>query len=157
MNHTQRDTDGRRQKTAGGSIGMPVRGVAAGIGLISESYNHYKEKKASQNPLRKDEENAAVETQERREWQHDAYLLRQTDDAAWELDEAQDQVSQHRPRPAAANDAEIPDPGGSFLVAHARRPPYPTGQLGLPVVITQQRPESRTKGFVRAYSPFSTR
>jgi hypothetical protein len=155
MNRMQRDPDGRRQQSAGGPVGMLVRGIAAGIGLASESYQHHKEKKASQTPLRRDDENAEPETQtqEGREWQHDAYLSQQTDEAAWELDEAQDQVLEHQSRPAATDNEEVADLGDSFLVAHARPAPYPTGQLALPIVITQRRPESRTKGFVRAYSP----
>ncbi|KAF2448000.1 hypothetical protein P171DRAFT_482691 [Karstenula rhodostoma CBS 690.94] len=75
------------------------------------------------------------------------------DEAVWELDEAQDQVSEHQSRPAAATEEEVAGPANLFLVAHARPPPYFAGQLALPVAITQQRPASRTKGFVRAYSP----
>jgi hypothetical protein len=47
MNRMQSNTDERRQQPAGGPIGKIVRGIAAGIGLASESYQHRKEKKAS--------------------------------------------------------------------------------------------------------------
>jgi hypothetical protein len=153
MNRMQSNTDERRQQPAGGPIGKIVRGIAAGIGLASESYQHRKEKKASQTLAGKEDENAAAVTQEGRELQDDAHLSQQMDEAVWELDEAQDQVSDIQPRPAAATDQEVAGLADSFLVAHARPPPYPAGQLALPVVITQRRPESRTKGFVRAYSP----
>jgi hypothetical protein len=153
MNRMQQDTDGRRQRPAGGPVSMLVRGMAAGIGLASESYQHHKGKKASQSRAERDDGNEAAVTQEARKMQHDANLLQQMDEAVWELDEAQDQVSEHQFRAVAATDEEIAGLADSFLVAHSRTPPYSVGQLALPVVITQRRPESRTKGFVRAYSP----
>jgi hypothetical protein len=145
MNRLQRDTNGRRQPPAGGPVGSLMRGLAAGIGLASESYQHHKEKKASQTQNRRDDHD--------HDFQHDAHLSQQMDEAAWELDEAQDQVSEHEYRPAAATDDQIAGLADSFLAAHARPPPCSPGHLALPVVITQRRPESRTKGFVRAYSP----
>jgi hypothetical protein len=153
MNRMQHNTDDRRQQTAGGPVGKLARGIAAGIGLASESYQHHKEKKASQTQAGRDDEAAAAFTQEEGEFQHDAHLSQQMDEAAWELDEAQDQVSGHQSRPVATTGDEVAGLAGSFLVAHARPPLHPAGQLALPVIITQRRPESRTKGFVRAYSP----
>lgn len=128
---------------------MLVRGIAAGIGLASESYQHHKEKKASKTRAGSEAENAADVGQE------GAHLSQQMDEAVWELDEAQDQVTDGTPRPPAATDEEVTGLADSFLVAHPRPPPssYPAGPLALPVVITQRRPGSRTKGFVRAYSP----
>jgi hypothetical protein len=150
MNRMHQNTDGRRQPPAGGPVGMLVRGIAAGIGLASESYQHHKDKKASAG---RDDEDTTAATPEEREWQHDAHLSQQMDEAVWELDEAQDQVSDPPSRQAAATDREVAGLADSFLVAHARPPPYSPGHLALPVVITQRRPESRAKGFVRAYSP----
>jgi hypothetical protein len=149
----QHNIDGRRQQPAGGPVGMLVRGIAAGIGLASESYQHHKEKKASQTRAGRDDENATAVTQEERELQHDAQLSQEIDEAVWELDEAQDQVSQYQSRPAAATDEEVAGLADLFLVTHTRPPPFSAGQLALPVIITQRRPSSRTKGFVRAYSP----
>jgi hypothetical protein len=148
----QRNVDGRRQQAAGGPVGKLVRGLAAGIGLASESYQHHKEKKASQTSAVKDDENNVAVTQEEGGFQHDAHLSQQMDEAAWELDEAQDQVWGHQSGSAAPSE-QVTDLADAFLGAHAPPPPYPTGQLALPVIITQRRPESRTKGFVRAYSP----
>lgn len=153
MNRMQNNADGRRQAPAGGPIGMLVRGIAAGIGLASESYQHHKEKKSTQTHEGRDDENNMAVTSEGGESQQDVYISQQMDEAAWELDEAQDQVSGCRSRPTATTDEEVAGLANSFLVAHARPPPYSLGQLALPVVITQRRPESRTKGFVRAYSP----
>jgi hypothetical protein len=153
MDSTHHNADDRRQQRAGGPIGILVRGIATGIGLASESYQHRKDKKASQKQVGGDDENAADVAEEGRESQLDAHLSQQMDEAVWELDEAQDQVLEHQPSSAATTDEEVTGLANSFLVAHAQPPPYPTGQLALPVVITQRRPESRTKGFVLAYSP----
>jgi hypothetical protein len=154
MNRMQHKTDSRRQGPAAGPIGMLVRGIAAGIGLASESYQHHKEKKAFQMRAGFEDESAAAVTEEERELQHDAHLLQQMDEAVWELDEAQDQVSEeHHSRPADLTDEEVAGLANSFFDAHARPPAHPAAQLALPVVITQRRPESRTKGFVHAYSP----
>ncbi|KAH3941208.1 hypothetical protein HBI56_206250 [Parastagonospora nodorum] len=154
MNRMQHNADGCRQQPVGGPVGMLVRGIAAGIGLASESYQHHKEKKSTQTREVRDDENDIAVTREGRESQQDACISQQMDEAAWELDEAQDdQVPENRSRPAAATDEDVTGLANSFLVAHARPHPYSLGQLALPVVITQRRPESRTKGFIRAYSP----
>jgi hypothetical protein len=153
MDRGQQNGDGRGQQ--GGPIGLLVRGIAAGIGLASESYQHRKEKKASNTRVGRETENDEAVAQEGRELQHDAYMLQQMDEVVWELDEAQDQVTDRPPayEPSAATQEELAGLADSFLVAHPRPPPYSTGQLALPVIITQRRPGSRTKGFVRAYSP----
>jgi hypothetical protein len=161
MNRRQRGTTGRGQGAAGGPVGLIVRGLAAGIGLASESYQHRKEKKASQSQPRQDDDydddddNHTSQTQERRHSQHDAHMSQQMDEAVWQLDEAQDQISERESRPYAPTDDQVAGLAESFIVAHARPLPYTSSatQLSLPVVITQRRPESRTKGFVRAYSP----
>lgn len=153
MNRGQHNPDGRRQQPVGGPVGMLVRGIAAGIGLASESYQHRKEKKASNKQAERDDENPATAELDGRELQHDAQLSQQMDEAVWELDEAQDQVTNHPPRPLAGTEEEPAELADSFIVAHPHPPPYSSGQLSLPVVITQRRPGSRTKGFARAYSP----
>lgn len=158
MNRMQRDMAGRRQTPAGGPIGLVVRGLAAGIGLASETYQHHKEKKASQTQPRKgdyddDDRYTSTQVQDKRHVQHDARLSQQMDEAAWELDEAQDRLYERENRPTAPTDDQVAGLADSFLTTHARHPPYSAAQLPLPIVITQRRPESRTKGFVRAYSP----
>lgn len=147
MNRTQ---DGRGLQAGGGPIGKIVRGIAAGIGLASESLHHRKEIKAAGT----DDENVAAATREGDEAQYDAHLSKQMDEAVWELDEAQDQASAPQSTPRLATDDEVANLASSFLAAHTLPPPYSTSQhLSLPVVLTQRRPSSRTKGFVRAYSP----
>ncbi|KAF2996791.1 hypothetical protein E8E13_000250 [Curvularia kusanoi] len=159
MNRMQRDTTGRRQPQPGGPVGSLVRGLAAGIGLASESYQHHKEKKASQAQSQRDDydeegnPHTITQTEEGRRLQNDAYLSQQMDEAVWELDEAQDQLVEREDSSAAPTDNELAVLADEFLASNAPPPPYSTTQLTLPVVITQRRPESRTKGFVSAYSP----
>jgi hypothetical protein len=84
--------------------------------------------------------------------QHEDHSSQQIDEAVWELDEAQDEMTDRPPRQPATEE-ELAALADSFLVVHGRPPPHSAGQLALPVVITQRRPGTRTKGFVRAYSP----
>lgn len=153
MNYMQHGVDGRRQQPAGGPIGMLVRGIAAGIGLASEGYQHHKEKNASRTGAGRNDKNTAAVPQKGPELHHTTQMWQQMDEAVWELDEAQDHVREHQSESAAAPDDEVADLAGLFLGTHVRLPPYYAGQLALPVIITQRRPESRTKGFVLAYSP----
>lgn len=151
MNRGQRGGGGRgRARGAGGPIGGFVRGIASGIGLATESYQHLKDKKA----IDKKEDRRTVADQEGAP-QHDTHLSQQMDEVSWELDEAQDQVSGHGTGQPFAPQREPDDLANSFLAVHAqaRPPPNFSGKLVLPVVITQRRPNSRTKGFVHAYSP----
>jgi hypothetical protein len=152
MNRGQYNADGRRQQPVGGPVGKIVRGIAAGIGLASESYQHYKDKKAS-NTRAETDTDAAPGAQEEGELHHDADMSEQMVEAVWQLDEAQDHVTDGQPGPAGTTEEELDSLADLFLAAHVQSPSYPTGQLALPVVITQRRPGSRTKGFVRAYSP----
>lgn len=133
-----------RQAPGRGPVNALVKGIAAGIGLASESYQHHKQKKASQ---------AQSQSDEGHDIDHDARLSQQMDEAVWELDEAQDEAEPGNTPTGHDDQTRLAD---TFLRAH----PYTSDsasaagtQLQLPVVITQRRPESRTKGFVRAYSP----
>ncbi|KAL6706941.1 hypothetical protein ACN47E_004891 [Coniothyrium glycines] len=152
MDRRRQNTGGDRPQATAGPIGLLTRGIAAGIGLARESYEHRKEKKASNAQENEDTEDTIAISWSGRQLQQDAHLSQQMDEAVWELDEAQDQVAD-RSSPPAYTEEELAGLAASFLVAHPQPPPYPSTQLSLPVVITQRRPESRTKGFVRAYSP----
>lgn len=155
MNRGQDSPDGRRQRwPAGGPVGKMVRGIAAGIGLASETYHHHKANKASKTQAGTDaDSDTAVAAPDEPEQRHDAHLLQEVDEVAWELDEAQDKVTGESSESHAATEEEVAGLADSFLDTHTQAPAYSPGQLALPVVITQRRPGSRTKGFVRAYSP----
>lgn len=139
MDRMQR-TSGGRQAPVRSPITTIVKGIAAGIGLASESYQHRKQKKASQAQPQTDDVDI----------HHDAHVSQQIDEAVWELDEAQDEAE---PGDTTAGHEDQIGLADAFLRAHPATSDLPGNQLQLPVVITQRRPESRTKGFVRAYSP----
>jgi hypothetical protein len=127
--------------------GMIFRGVASGIGLVSEAVHHHKAKK---NPTGNENNRRAALTQEYQVPQDD--MSRQMDEASWELDEAQDRIGQYVIEPPYTADEEE-HAVESFLQHHSS----PSGQaylpLSLPVLIAQRRPGRRSRGFVRAYAP----
>lgn len=157
MNRWQRDTDGRQQRA--GPVAKLVRVLATGIGLATESYQHHKDKKVSKagSSSTAEADDAAVANEELT-LEYEAHLSQQMDEAVWELDEAQDELADHRLTPSGVAEGDEPALADSFIHNHPP-PPYDEqdvadhGGLALPVVITQRRPGSRTRGFVRAYSP----
>ncbi|KAK8085910.1 hypothetical protein PG994_000884 [Apiospora phragmitis] len=150
MNRGQRNTDGRQQLA--GPVGTLVRGLATAIGLATESYQHHKEKKASKIVPGNSEVNEANEDVEDED---EARLSQQMDEAAWELDESK--TSWRTMRRAFWRFSRAPPRAHRVVSTRPPPPPYEQDsedhQLALPVVITQRRPGSRTRGFVRAYSP----
>jgi hypothetical protein len=107
------------------------RGVASGIGLASESIHHRTAQGA-------EEEDAVAQFARYED------VSRQTDEAAWQLDEAQDQLSLD---PPAYDSLLSPNPP-THSTHHASN-----NRLQTPVLLTQRRPGTRTRGFIRAYAP----
>ncbi|KAI1271773.1 hypothetical protein F5Y07DRAFT_381983 [Xylaria sp. FL0933] len=144
---------GQQRRTPGG---MLVRGVASGIGLASEAYHHHKEKNAAKGGERDTGpsliDRPAIYGNSNTQ---PMTLSQQVDEAAWQLDDAQQQIMQEEPQSSATDDSPPPQLAEAFLQAH----PSPsdvevrTEPLALPVVITQRRPGKRTRGFIRAYAP----
>lgn len=149
-------------------FGKAIQGIAATIGLASETVYHHKQKKASQQSQRdsiprslsngdcipttngfdSDRSPNAVEPQEK--------SLTQVDEVAWALDEVQDDISTNNGNTAPTDHSPLDSPrlAENFLQNHpAAEGPAVFGRLELPVVITQRRPKSRTRGFIRAYAP----
>ncbi|KAK5996209.1 Burnettramic acids biosynthesis cluster protein E [Cladobotryum mycophilum] len=162
-----------------GPISSLVRGVAAGIGLASESYHHYQEKKQE----KKQAEAAATDnTRDGPGEGHDGLhppqslegasdqdgpsdfdgedehvsqeALRELDEAAWQLDDAQFELAPP-PDYATATQHDADDMAHEFLSRH----PIPEQQtsdrqqLPVPVIIPQRRPGERARGFIHAYAP----
>ncbi|KAK7978677.1 hypothetical protein PG988_006167 [Apiospora saccharicola] len=145
MNRRQQNTDGRQQRA--GPVGKLVRGLATGIGLATESYQHHKDKKAA-----KASSGSGAAEADDAAGANEAHLSQQMDEAVWELDEAQDQLADHGPGPSGSAAGEDPALADNFIRNHP--PPRYDEQngvaysgLALPVVITQRRPGSRTRGF----------
>jgi hypothetical protein len=139
-----------------------VQGVAAGIGLASESYQHHKEKKQHDKEKVKNE----LESESTRSINENGEEDMDHHDAAWELDEAQDEVvSQPASEMSHAEGKGIEDPIkiAEVFIKHFPPPAFSskeqeqeymhTQSLPLPVIIPQRRPENRTRGFIRAYAP----
>ncbi|KAK7921535.1 heterokaryon incompatibility protein-domain-containing protein [Apiospora marii] len=151
MTRERHNTADRQQQPTGGPIGALVRGIASGIGLASEIYQHRKHKEATEAGPHDRADNAATGIPKGRGHGNHAELPLPEDEAVWELDEAQDQVAGTSVEVTGTTEEEMANPADSFLQVHPR--PSSVGMLALPVVITQRRPGSRVRGFVRAYSP----
>lgn len=149
-------------------FGKAIQGIAATIGLASETIHHHKQKKASQKPQRDSIPRSLsnddcistlnelevspspdeTETQQK--------LLTQVDEVAWALDEVQDDISTSNCKTVTPDHSPLGSPklAESFLHSHPpAENPVSCGRLELPVVITQRRPKARTRGFIRAYAP----
>ncbi|KAE9372814.1 hypothetical protein N431DRAFT_505122 [Stipitochalara longipes BDJ] len=163
-------------------IGFTVKGIASGIGLISESVHAHKEAK-----LRKKERESATRTNsgdpsfmpdssvETQVENHESEAStgnpngpeppRDLDhlEEEWELDDAQDDIlppyatSPPSADRSGANGApstalEITDRFLIGMPSHQHTSNLQT-QLPCPVVLPQRRPKDRSRGFIRAYAP----
>jgi len=137
-------------------LGTAVQTIAAGIGLASESYHRYKEKKKAEKAEKAEKESprSSEPGPDEDETAHDSEPaeLGQVDEAAWDLDDAQCEViEEHRDHITVE---ELPKLASDFIARHPHTgSPIATNHLALPVVITQRRPKTRARGFVRAYAP----
>lgn len=181
-------------------MGIIVRGIATGIGLVRESYENGKAKREKEKTPsvdiqeiqkspssedsgqeRKDVEMidqspAVVEAdikeaggdkhdtdtagELRRELDVDAYDEELPVYASWELDEAQDEVEDSGPpyqRKVAhegfIRQKEIPLLAGRFAATYPLDENADMPKISCSVILPQRRPNSRKRGFIRAYSP----
>ncbi|KAL1869918.1 hypothetical protein Daus18300_005379 [Diaporthe australafricana] len=145
-----------RREEGGGPLGKLVQGAAAGVGLASESIQHHKEKKRARKQQEEDSSAADQATsQDERECGED--LLRESDEAVWQLDEAQEDLAGEANQVISSTPGtpgEVSALADDFIRTHRSvELPVPRGRLDLPVVITQRRPKARTRGFIQAYAP----
>ncbi|KAH0489348.1 hypothetical protein TgHK011_009781 [Trichoderma gracile] len=174
--HSQSSTGGRRRK---GIVGGIVRGVAAGIGLASESYYNHQENKKAQAAAAAEEARPANSSEAYRDGRRhispahggdgssdsddinepvrvDQETSRDLEEAAWQLDAAQSQLE---PPPDYATvmeqDLDVQAMAEGFVQSHA----FPSDQqlqrqgLPMPVILPQRRPGERARGFIHAYAP----
>lgn len=155
-------------KQSSNPFGKAIQGIAATIGLASETIHHHKQKRASQQsqrgsiPRSLSTDDGTSTTNELNvsrspdEPETQQTLLTQVDEVAWALDEVQDNLSATNGKAVSPNHSPLGSPklADSFLQNH---PPAvdsaESGRLELPVVITQRRPKARTRGFISAYAP----
>lgn len=144
-----------RREEGGGPLGKLVQGAAAGVGLASESIQHHKEKKRARKQ-QEEESSAAEQATSHGERECGEDLLRESDEAVWQLDEAQEDLAggAHQVSSNPSNPGEVSALAEDFIRTHrSMELPVPRGHLDLPVVITQRRPKARTRGFIQAYAP----
>ncbi|KAK8135194.1 hypothetical protein PG984_007206 [Apiospora sp. TS-2023a] len=125
MNRRQQNTDGRQQRA--GPVEKLVRGLATGIGLATESYQHHKDKKTAKagSGSSTAEADDATSANDGLAIEDEAHLSQQMDEAVWELDEAQDQLTDHASRPSGAMEmtaAASPYPSSSPSAAPGPAP-----------------------------------
>ncbi|GAB1217047.1 hypothetical protein ATERTT37_006269 [Aspergillus terreus] len=131
-----------------------VKGVAASVGLASESitaYNTHRRKEAPNSPTTTD--TTETDSSDENTPEHSTSTESQLE-IQWELDEAQDELNS-----GVLNRHEA-EPTEQLAESFLRR--YPSApesssiapqRLPYPVVIPQRRPKSRKRGFIRAYAP----
>jgi hypothetical protein len=155
---------------------MIVTGVAAGIGLVSESIHHHNEKKAAQKAAAEQSTHSsdpptysqstssesiqrsreAEEKNEKRESDREAIIHEEGDEEQWDLDDAQDHLPSisveagPKKRPFERDPMKITQ---HFINDYPVQPGHIHGRLALPVVLPQRRPKDRSRGFIRAYAP----
>ncbi|EIT81224.1 hypothetical protein BDV35DRAFT_359901 [Aspergillus flavus] len=138
--------------------GKAIKGVAAGIGLASESisaYNANRREKKAQSSDGPETNNANTTTTDDDLARHERVVEEQHEEE-WELDEAQDELNSTLETDKAATNQTPEQLAESFLRNYPQPPPYtPTSnpRLPYPVVLPQRRPKSRKRGFIRAYAP----
>ncbi|KAJ6111239.1 hypothetical protein N7486_003474 [Penicillium sp. IBT 16267x] len=149
------------------------QGIAAGIGLVSESISAHKAKKQNQsaqespetiaerepNPEEEEPFVHELSTQENGGYEHQTRALEEQ----WALDEVQEELrhdsEEHPSSPPQYTEIDEARLAHQFAYAHPAPPPYtvkedlPQPRLSAPVVLPQRRPETRDRGFIRAYAP----
>ncbi|KAL5334905.1 hypothetical protein BJX70DRAFT_391056 [Aspergillus crustosus] len=130
-----------------------IKGLAAGIGLASESISAYKanrqEKKSLSPTTGAERETETLIQQER--------IATEQLEQEWELNEAQDELhpdtdtSEH-----PSNDIRDIDQLTEQFMQDVSPPAYTPSsapQLPYPVILPQRRPKDKKRGFIRAYAP----
>jgi hypothetical protein len=151
-----------------------VKGLAAGIGLVSESISAHKAKEVQQTQL-SEEDNQPTRslsegsTRDSHEYEdgHPSQERTAIDslEEQWELDEAQDELRRSpgdKESPPDYSEAQEAVDEASLAHRFASEYPPPTysptddnpvPQLPAPILLPQRRPKNRKRGFVRAYAP----
>jgi hypothetical protein len=149
-------------------FGKAIQGIAATIGLASETIYHHRQKRASHISQRDSiprslsngdcspTTNEFDSPRSPDEAEIQARLPAQVDEVAWALDEVQDDIGTNNGNTAPPDHSPLGSPmlADGFLQSHpSAKSPAAFGRIELPVVITQRRPKARTRGFIRAYAP----
>ncbi|KAF4334880.1 hypothetical protein FBEOM_11271 [Fusarium beomiforme] len=153
---------GGRGGRGGGLIGSAVRGVAGGIGLVSESVSSYKEKRAAEKNAPSSEQSPQPQssglTASNELPQRDEPPQSKQDDLTeqqWELDKTQAELlsSPQDSTDTAQETRDDKDLVARFMQVHGSSSDQTNARLEQPVILAQRRPKDRTRGFVRGYAP----
>lgn len=142
-----------------GPLAPIIKGIAAGVGLASEYSHHRKDRKATA-------ETSITEVDPKKTHQVKEipeHLVVCVDDSQpinhdqiqWELDEAQEEVSEAGQPKKPKTEHDPTKIVKQFTDTHPidQDSGSTPGSLLLPVVLPQRRPKKRARGFVRAYAP----
>lgn len=141
-------------------IPFAVKGIASAIGLASESITAHKNKKRAKSQTREADSKSPAESG-RSPSDEKSRPFEEKDENQWALDDAQEELLPAY-SPATTPDAtekpirDVKILIDIFIQAHPLPnfndlPPAP--RLPFPVVLPQRRPETRSRGFIRAYAP----
>ncbi|KAL4880132.1 hypothetical protein BJY04DRAFT_80935 [Aspergillus karnatakaensis] len=135
-----------------------IKGLAAGIGLASESVSAYKANRAERKSQSQSPTTLSMPATDETE-----RLATEQLEQEWELDEAQDEL---HPPTNISTDININEQGPDnttnidVLTEQFMRDipppsytPYETPKLPYPVILPQRRPKDKKRGFIRAYAP----
>lgn len=145
----------RHQRANDGILPRVSKGIGSLIGLGAEAYAHHKEKKAAEKENATEEEPTTRSTMQDSTFQDSSkqdspYDNEQADEEDWALDDASVELSGEPPAyESIASDSLAPkDPifTSTELTQTIKPLPYP-------VILPQRRPQSKSRGFVRAYAP----
>lgn len=181
MSYNQENYSQGQQRQFGGPIGFAVKGLAAGIGLASESIQHHKEKKAAEKAALSRENSGSANlspgshnltpatsngleqkksiasthsTYSKHEGETGGVEHEEADDEQWDLDDAQNELVEEHPKAKVRPFERDPKKMAQHFMDDY---PVPQGvqlqKLALPVILPQRRPKDRTRGFIRAYAP----
>lgn len=152
-----------------GPLTPVIKGIAAGVGLASESIHYHNEKKnAKKATAHATEVTESVVHNPPSELKSKDFApsiemiaeedlnveMEKNDEEQWALDEAQDELisaeQKHEERPSERDPMKMTK---RFIDAYPMMSGVPLERLSLPVILPQRRPKNRTRGFIRAYAP----
>ena len=128
-------------------MGPLTKVIAGGIGLASE-YNADRKARKSASP----QPPALEQRQQREDPAHDSDASTDYDEDSWELDEVEEGKLHNALEGEDGRDVD--DVLNAFFQKHPQASQHKQLQwLSCPVILPQRRPQTNTRGFVRAYAP----
>ncbi|KAH8808790.1 hypothetical protein F5884DRAFT_382191 [Xylogone sp. PMI_703] len=143
-------------------IGKVVKGIAGGVGLVSEGISHHKQQKAARKSMAQDHSSSQdtehPDEQMQIQENDETVFFHADDEVQWNLDDAQEeQASLNETNTSPAKTERDVHKITANFISRYPPPQYPSlaeiPRLPLPVLVPQRRPKDRARGFIRAYAP----